>query len=259
MLLQRLGRLWRHSQTQRPASAKREAWLLRPTLENAIANPPQAFGKTALVYSPYVLSRSLQVWQGRLHVLIPGDIRAIIESTYEDRQETGAMLDYQQVLKKQREALKGMALVGLSASVKTLPEEKASTRHSSQDSLDVLLIKSYRLDRQRGGAEVVFLDGKPIFLPHQGHGLTPVQKRELAAKLIYNTVKVADYIAPSPAKISLEWLRGYIYLGKLKQGESALRVAKVLDDDTIVSLDGGDVSNEYCISYNDYLGYQADK
>ncbi len=43
MVLQRLGRLWRHTNTSRPASARREAWLLTPTLEEARENPNKAF------------------------------------------------------------------------------------------------------------------------------------------------------------------------------------------------------------------------
>ncbi|MCV6626127.1 MAG: CRISPR-associated helicase Cas3', partial [Cellvibrionaceae bacterium] len=54
MLLQRLGRLWRHRDTPRPASARCECWLIMPTLENALQNPPAAFGTSAYVYFPYV-------------------------------------------------------------------------------------------------------------------------------------------------------------------------------------------------------------
>lgn len=57
MLLQRLGRLWRHGgRTARPASARREACLLHPSLEEAAADPGHAFGPSGYVYAPYVLS-----------------------------------------------------------------------------------------------------------------------------------------------------------------------------------------------------------
>ncbi|MDT1857853.1 CRISPR-associated helicase/endonuclease Cas3, partial [Acinetobacter baumannii] len=71
MLLQRLGRLWRHTDTPRHASAKAECWLLSPSLESALANPGSAFGMSAIVYSPYVLCRSLEVWQAIPSLSLP--------------------------------------------------------------------------------------------------------------------------------------------------------------------------------------------
>jgi len=258
MLLQRMGRLWRHQQTQRPVEARREAWLLAPELAEAIASPGQAFGKTALVYSQYVLCRSLHVWQGLRQIAVPGQIRELIEATYADREETGAMSGYFNALEKKREDLKRMALWGLSKAGKTLPEEKAGTRHSEQDSVDVLLIKSYRMDKQQGGILVRFLDDTAILLPDKGRGLLPGQRRELAARLLQNTVRVAEYLAPKPmAGNGLDWLRDYLYLGKAELGESRLRVAKVLDSGAVASLDGGEVSDKYAIQYDQYLGYQA--
>jgi CRISPR-associated endonuclease/helicase Cas3 len=263
MLLQRMGRLWRHQATPRPANAKRnakrEAWLLAPDLDSAAANPDQAFDKSAKVYSPYVLCRSLEVWQGFTQVAIPGQIRAIIDATYADRDETGAMLNHFKVLEKKRDDLKRMALVGLSKAGKTLSEEKASTRYSEQDSVEVLLIKSYHTDGDRHGVEIRFLDDSVYFLPNRGKGLQPLQCRELAAQLLKNTVRVADYLAPKPVAINnLSWLQDYLYLGKGK-GDSLLRVAKVQDSDTVVSLDDGEASGKYTIEYNSSLGYQANK
>ncbi|MBS3954225.1 MAG: CRISPR-associated helicase Cas3' [Methylomicrobium sp.] len=259
MLLQRLGRLWRHHETVRAASAQCEVWLLVLGLTDAIDNPDQTFGKTAKVYSPYVLCRSLEVWHNRQEITIPGQIREIIEATYVDREENGAMLNYFRKLEKKREEMQHMALFGLSKAGKTLPEEKASTRYSEQDSVEVLLIKNYCIDPQKGGVVVRFLDDESVLLPAKGKGLSPLQRRELAAKLLKNAVRVADYLAPNVlAGNSLDWLQEYVYLGK-HEGESRLRVAKVLDDDVVVSLDGGAASAQYEIQYDQYFGYQANK
>src|SRR6185503_15806410 len=70
MLLQRIGRLWRHQgrpemAAQRPAAAKDEVWVNHSTLQpggDADALK-QALGKSARVYAPYVLLRSLAEWQ----------------------------------------------------------------------------------------------------------------------------------------------------------------------------------------------------
>jgi len=152
-----------------------------------------------------------------------------------------------------------LALFGLSKAGKTLPEEKTSTRYSEQDSVEVLLIKNYRLDTQQGGTVVRFLDETTVLLPAKGKGLSPLQRRELAAKLLQNTVRVADYLAPKSSDIkSLDWLQDYMYLGK-HDGESRLRLAKVLDSDAVVSPDNGNASEKYTIQYDQQLGYQAEK
>ena len=87
MLLQRMGRLWRHERTFRPCSQP-EVWILMPHLADADlrdgseSDLRHALGKSARVYAPYVLLRSLQQWRTRQTITFPGDIRAILEATY---------------------------------------------------------------------------------------------------------------------------------------------------------------------------------
>lgn len=93
MLLQRLGRLWRHARSFRPVEAPRVCILEEEkTLEEFRQMEPnaitKAFGGKAKVYAPFVLLRSLEVWKGLAsEVTIPTQIRRLIESTYEDRLE----------------------------------------------------------------------------------------------------------------------------------------------------------------------------
>ena len=259
MLLQRLGRLWRHDMTQRPINAQREVWLLAPNMNNAIENPDSAFGKTAKVYTPYVLCRSLEVWECLQYIIIPSQIREVIEATYQERSETGLLLNYLNALEKKKAELKSMALLGLSEGGKTLSEEKASTRYSEQDTVDVLLLRNYQTDTQQGGVRVRFLDETQILLPDKGKGLQPKERRDLAAKLLQNTVRVAEYLAPKPIMGNgLDWLQDYIYLGK-HNDESRLRVAKVKASDELMGLDGGSALENYQLEYNQKLGYQANK
>ncbi|MCS5873367.1 hypothetical protein LN650_13665 [Klebsiella pneumoniae subsp. pneumoniae] len=44
---------------------------------------------SAMVYSPYVLCRSLEVWQAIPSLSLPGDIRPLIDQTYTERAEEG--------------------------------------------------------------------------------------------------------------------------------------------------------------------------
>lgn len=93
MLLQRLGRLWRHERECRPAAIPRLIILDEEnTLEDFRQMEPKAIasalGRKAKVYAPFVLLRSLEVWRGlSSEVTLPTQIRWLIESTYEDREQ----------------------------------------------------------------------------------------------------------------------------------------------------------------------------
>lgn len=93
MLLQRLGRLWRHSREHRPVAAPRICIIKEDeSLEQLRCMEPaaimNALGKKAKVYAPFVLLRTLEVWQAQHDkVSIPAQIRQLIEDTYIDRDE----------------------------------------------------------------------------------------------------------------------------------------------------------------------------
>lgn len=264
MLLQRLGRLWRHERTPRPVGTRHEAWLLAPTIEQAADDPAKAFGDSAWVYQPYVLLRSLAVWQAKTTVQLPGDIRPLVDATYEAREEQGVMARLLHELenggprRKGREQLKRMAWIGLSKGGKTLSEDKAGTRYSDMDSVQLLLLTQAR--RQGDSTTVCLLDGSRLELPCNGRKLSKPKWRELAAELTRHCLQVAEHIAPNavPAN-SLFWLKDYFYLGNPQDGESLLRVALVAPDGGLKALDGGPVNEEYALSYDDRLGYRAVK
>lgn len=90
MLLQRMGRLWRHERENRPVPKPRMCIIEEEkSIEELRLMEPkgiiEALGAKAYVYNPYVLLRSLIVWQGleRATVSIPRQIRRLIEATYE--------------------------------------------------------------------------------------------------------------------------------------------------------------------------------
>lgn len=85
MLLQRMGRLWRHpSHDSSRKAGKPEFWINLP--QYAEDDTPdvlkQALGKSGKVYAPYVLLKSARVFQDRDQIVIPGQIREILEATY---------------------------------------------------------------------------------------------------------------------------------------------------------------------------------
>jgi CRISPR-associated endonuclease/helicase Cas3 len=262
MLLQRLGRLWRHAGTMRPKGARREAWILSIDLATATASPDTAFGATAKVYAPYVLCRTLAVWKNLAQIRLPGQIRELIEATYEKaaQDEGGHMAGHLQKLEATRERLRRLALRGLSKGGSTLPEEKAQTRHSELETTEVLLIRACRHEPAKQGTRVTLSNNDTLWVPHNGRALPRKRWREVSAMLMQSTLKVADYLAPDAvSKKRIEWLGDYFYLGKPEYDESdMLRVALVDESGEVKSLDNGEANGKYRLSYDKHIGYQAE-
>ena len=261
MLLQRMGRLWRHEKTRRPQTAQREAWIISPDLATAIASPELAFGATAKVYAPYVLCRSLKVWQGLTQVRLPGQIRELIEATYAAQDESEQMARHLYQVEIMRTKLERLALLGLSQGGTTQPEEKAQTRHSELESTEVLLIGSYQHDQEKKGTWVTFLNNERIWVPNNGRSLSRKKWRDISATLMQNTLKITDYLAPKAiSKTQIQWLGDYFYLGRPEYDESVmLRVALVDESGAVKSLDSSVVNDSYHINYDALIGYQANK
>lgn len=92
MLLQRLGRLWRHERQTRPTPLPRVCIIdeevgLGELCEMQAHKIKKALGAKSLVYDPYILLRSLEVWKRRRHIRIPEEIRKVIEETYLERED----------------------------------------------------------------------------------------------------------------------------------------------------------------------------
>ncbi|SEI65386.1 CRISPR-associated endonuclease/helicase Cas3 [Allopseudospirillum japonicum] len=268
MLLQRIGRLWRHASTPRPETACRECWLIAPDLELALTNPANAFGATASVYAPYVLCRSLEVWQNITRLVLPKNIRGLIDQTYEDRQESGLWSALLQMLKKGsryrtgEEALESLARLTLSRNGKTLPEHKAETRYSDQQTLDVLLLRAISYDENIKAIRVRLLDDQEHLLPCSRSHLTKQQWRALAATLHQQLVSIKpDDCPPAMSYNELKKLQlGQVfYLGDPQQDEALLRIALVTDTGEIRTLDGAAVGSDKHLEYRDDLGYQVIK
>lgn len=268
MLLQRLGRLWRHESTPRCPAARREVWLLAPELQQAIDSPAQAFGASAFVYSPYVLCRSLEVWQALPSLRLPQDIRALIEQTYALRDESGPMAAWLHELDKGtprragRETLRQLARVGLAEAGKTLPECKAQTRYSETDSHEVLLLRSVQLMPSEKVTYLTLLNNERITLPWGRHQLGKREWRRLSAVLMGQVVAVRAQDAPLPLSIdvlSRMGLQHCFYLGNPEQDEALLRVALVEESGALHGLQGAQVHKKHELDYRDDLGYRVIK
>ena len=83
LLLQRAGRLHRHTREIRPAPLTAPRLLLMEPARKENGAPD--FGGSSYVYEPYVLWRSLLVLQGRAVMQLPHDTVALIETVYGKR------------------------------------------------------------------------------------------------------------------------------------------------------------------------------
>ena len=254
MLLQRLGRLWRHGDgTCRSAPARREAWILHPGLEEALAAPRKSFGASAHVYAPYILCRSLELWHTLDRIRLPEDIRAILEATYADRRETdGPMAAAWHALCAQRDELRAQAMRSVSTSTSASDDDDSHTRINQRKELSVLLLRAWRPEARY----LVLADGGELNLisrraaPHaerNGNGDKGRRWRERAAAaalLARNTVRVPEHLAPESMPPS--WLAEWMYCGDL-------RLALLDKDGVILRLDGG--FPQHAVRYDAEQGY----
>ncbi len=169
MLLQRLGRLWRHERLNRRGQP--EVWIQDVPLSDAAlwqatgTELHTALGKSAKVYTPYVLLRSLQQWRSRDFVALPADIRAILEATYADptNDEPSAWQELREQLEKHKRKLAACALSATQiwCNPALRDEEGVQTRYGTYPTAQLLLTSEITsLDSH--SARLCLLDGTTV-------------------------------------------------------------------------------------------------
>jgi CRISPR-associated endonuclease/helicase Cas3 len=105
----------------------------------------EAFGRSARVYSPYVMIRSYQQWRPRSGIRLPSEIRPLLEATYAEPagEEPEAWRELRREMEVIRQRLRGMALAATRIWVQPpLPdEEDIQTRYSACPPAQLLLAK----------------------------------------------------------------------------------------------------------------------
>lgn len=163
MLLQRIGRLWRHERPHRYAP-KPEFWIRLPELSATLSAQElkKTLGRSARVYAPYVLLRTAAVWNGREELALPKDIRPLLEATYADphAQETEAWRTLHAELQEEKSTLKANAEAATLVLGPPMlqDEDDVLTRRKSAPTKSVVLLRS--IDTlSRAGALLTALDG----------------------------------------------------------------------------------------------------
>lgn len=169
MLLQRMGRLWRHHRLDRKA-AEPEFWINMPAV-NAAASAKdlkRSFGKTGYVYAPYVLLRTAELFSGRESIVLPDQIRELLEATYVERPE-GAEPEAWGALRAEVEAEREKLAQEAEAATRVLGRQSVDdntehlTRRKGAPTRDVVLARSCDLIT-RNRWRLTLLDGKSLIV-----------------------------------------------------------------------------------------------
>lgn len=168
MLLQRLGRLWRHERLNRPVA--------KPELAIVCAKMPaedlsdlssdserleEFFGRGVWVYAPYVLLRTLEILRRLRSIRVPDDIRALLEAVYTKAiPDTDLHYALLNDMREKAERLRRLAIMGQSDALPTKndDEESAGTRYNSRPSVSLLIARS--VDTITG--RIVLLNGEEV-------------------------------------------------------------------------------------------------
>lgn len=223
MLLQRVGRLWRHPREARPVASPelcvvREVRTVDEFRAMDAVSIKKALGAKAWVYAPYVLLRSLEVWQGRPSIEIPSDIRVLLDATYTDLGELPAgWADLRNKIEGDRFAERMIAERNTNLFNLALPDDEGvQTRLNPVPTISLVLAK----ERRRG--QVVLLNGDLVQLEAEQFSIST------ARALHRNLVRV-------PKKRAFATFQATEETARYVRGEQALAT---VDNAGVVSVPG---------------------
>lgn len=205
MLLQRMGRLWRHPRPDRRA-AEPEFWVNVPELgaQTSVAGLKAALGKSGRVYAPYVLLRTAEVFAGRQSIILPAQIRELLEATYAERDansepEGWALL--REELERDKEQLADLAQAAMQVLGRPTQADRDEvlTRRAGAPTCPVVLLAA--IEPLPGtGARLTALDGSTVEASDYEwrHGIAKALHRNLVRAPKFTVPK-----QPAPAWLSL--------------------------------------------------------
>lgn len=228
MLLQRIGRLWRHPRETR-AIERAECWILKEAVSLDELRPMgkkeirKKLGAKAWVYAPYVLLRSLEVWlalDGQ-DITIPHEIRTLLKATYaEHDEELEGWLAWECEMLGKGKALESSALMATNImSVQLDDQEGVQTRVNEVKHVQLILAI------ERKGKQLALLNGEQANLSDDKFRL------DTARALHRNLVKIP--------KLEFAVFRSEDNTSRYVKGEQAIALVQPDGNVNIVGLKDG--------------------
>jgi CRISPR-associated endonuclease/helicase Cas3 len=242
MLLQRLGRLWRHERQGRPISAPKiyiieESKTLEEFRNMEAEAIVETLGSKAHVYDPFILLRSLQLWETYPCVNVPSQIRELIEKTYrsrDDEPEFWEKLFDNRFVRDSNERF--MAAMNSNYWQPHLPDEEGvQTRLNDMPTVPLVLCREIK------NQQAEFLDGSTGQLGKDFFHFKTAQA------VHRNLVKVPEYCFDLPIPQSSAFA-AYLF-GRQSAG--------IINDNGMVTANG--LKSEYLLTYSDDLGLLIEK
>ena len=161
-----------------------------------------------------------------------------------------------------RNTLRQFANLTLSVGGKTLPENKAQTRYSEDETVDVLLIKTMDKYPDQRHSILTLINDETIILPWNKFRLSKKKWRQLSICLMRQVVRVR--INNAPVAMTIDSLSSYglgniFYLGHPDAGESLLRVACISPEGMLSAPNGSSIDSKQVLTYRNNLGYCVKK
>jgi CRISPR-associated endonuclease/helicase Cas3 len=223
MLLQRMGRLWRHERKNRPLN-KPVYWIISEQVslgelrEMNSSSVKEILGTKARVYAPYVLLRTLNAWKkDRESLMLPDEIRSILEETYADRDDLpGGWLQLRNEIEGDGYAKRMKAEMAANIFNPALPDDEGV-----QTRLNDIPMVSLVLARQSDRHSIKLMNGEICRLKKDEFHIND------AKALHHNLVRVPKW--------TFDVFRGTEITARYVKGDQALAV---VGDDGLINISG---------------------
>lgn len=262
MILQRMGRLWRHNRS-RNGNARCEAWIIDVNLGDSLVAPADEnnFGKSAYVYEPYVLNRSVETLKLLRHIRLPEDIPAIIDNTYRERDDISPWIELRDEMEHGTGYKKGSIQLNQKAAgmlskngVISSSTDDVCTRYSEEEDSSIIILRNYVVHDR--AVELLFPDGTLVVIDKDADNYENTKKIILAienSSVPCPVSKLPCRIAYSKAKKL--GLTRYVHLGSHHDSDIDVAIMLCSEDGRLSNIKhSADDRHEYF--YTDQKGLE---
>lgn len=252
MIFQRIGRLWRHDHPERSGNAV--CHLIHPSLQSVEADP-HILGPSASVYEPFILYMSLRALGRKTELVIPRDIRPILDEVYDDVFDCSSMPRIKELRGKLDEHRSKLDALANRAQAKIgcpLPDEHVGTRFSEQDTSRILILSRIEISSGR----LWLSDGSCLDL----RGTDTPESRAIIAYALEESMlnvpsnRIPGLPATSTAVIQL--LGDFVYVGHSGEEDSLIIMLTCQESGRLADVYGNELSD---VVYSPDIGYTFKK